>query len=110
MLRINCPWCGERDQTEFRFGGQADIVRPAVPAEASDEDWADYLFYRDNQAGRHHERWVHSWGCRQWFCLVRDTVTHEILQVYTLDERPGATQSEAESGGMTDGLAGWDST
>jgi heterotetrameric sarcosine oxidase delta subunit len=24
------------------------------------------------------ERWVHTAGCRRWFTLVRDTVTHEI--------------------------------
>jgi len=24
------------------------------------------------------ERWVHSAGCRRWFNLVRDTVTHEM--------------------------------
>ena len=23
MLRITCPWCGERDYTEFRYGGDA---------------------------------------------------------------------------------------
>jgi heterotetrameric sarcosine oxidase delta subunit len=24
------------------------------------------------------ERWVHTAGCRRWFDLVRDTVTHNI--------------------------------
>jgi heterotetrameric sarcosine oxidase delta subunit len=24
------------------------------------------------------ERWVHTAGCRRWFNLVRDTVTHTI--------------------------------
>jgi heterotetrameric sarcosine oxidase delta subunit len=24
------------------------------------------------------ERWVHTAGCRRWFNLVRDTVTHHI--------------------------------
>ncbi len=23
MLRIPCPWCGERDETEFRYRGDA---------------------------------------------------------------------------------------
>jgi heterotetrameric sarcosine oxidase delta subunit len=81
MMRIECPWCGLRDQTEFRYGGQAGVLRPADPAAASDEAWADYLFYRDNPQGRQHERWVHAWGCRQWFEVVRDTLTHEILEV-----------------------------
>jgi sarcosine oxidase subunit delta len=80
-MRINCPWCGERDQNEFRCGGQANLARPSNPAQVSDEEWAAYLFYRDNPKGPHHERWVHIWGCRQWFSIVRDTVSHQILQV-----------------------------
>jgi heterotetrameric sarcosine oxidase delta subunit len=31
--------------------------------------------------GLHLERWVHSFGCRQWFNVVRDTATHEIVEV-----------------------------
>lgn len=79
MLRIECPWCGPRDQSEFRYGGAADVVRPADPAAASDAEWADYLFYRDNPKGVHRERWVHAYGCRQWFSIERDTATNEIL-------------------------------
>jgi len=26
------------------------------------------------------ERWVHTAGCRRWFNVVRDTVTHEITR------------------------------
>ena len=88
MLRIKCPWCGERDQTEFLYGGQAGIVRPVAPEQADDLQWAEYLFYRDNPRGPHCERWVHSWGCRQWFNVVRDTVTHEIFQVYPMGRTP----------------------
>ena len=29
MLRITCPCCGERDYTEFRYGGDASKPRPA---------------------------------------------------------------------------------
>ncbi len=32
MLQIECPWCGKRDQTEFSYGGEAHIDRPAQPA------------------------------------------------------------------------------
>ena len=59
---------------------------PDVPdAELTDEQWADYLFVRDNLKGPFAERWVHSGGCRRWFNAVRDTVTYEFLAVY----RPG---------------------
>lgn len=88
MLLIDCPWCGPRDETEFRCGGEAHIVRPADPDALSDEEWADYLFMRMNPKGWLRERWVHSQGCRRWFNLVRSTITHEIVAVYHMGERP----------------------
>lgn len=82
MLKIQCPWCGERDQSEFSYGGQAHIVRPLAPDELSDEQWGDYLFFRDNPRGLHREQWCHSAGCRRWFNAVRDTVTYRFRGVY----------------------------
>lgn len=76
MLLIPCPFCGPRGEHEFRYGDQAGIVRPSPLA--SDDEWADYLFVRDNLAGVQRERWVHEGGCRQWFFVDRDTVTHSI--------------------------------
>jgi len=84
MLRIPCPWCGIRDETEFRFGGEAHVERPGL--EVSDAEWADYLFNRENPKGLHYERWCHVYGCSQWFNVVRDTVTHEIHAVYEMGE------------------------
>ena len=57
------------------------------PAAISDEDWAQYLFFRDNPRGPFAERWVHSAGCRRWFNAVRDTATHEFLAVYPMGGR-----------------------
>ena len=45
MLWIDCPWCGARPETEFRYGGEAHIARPE-PAATDDAGWADYLFMR----------------------------------------------------------------
>lgn len=90
MLRIDCPYCGPRDQTEFYCGGEARVLRPQPASAASDAEWADYLFYRDNRKGRHAERWLHVYGCRQWFLVIRDTATNEIWGVHRLDEAPGA--------------------
>ena len=73
MLQIRCPWCGERDVVEFSYGGQAQVEYPADPAGASDEEWTQYLFVRDNPKGVWRERWVHIHGCRRWFELERDT-------------------------------------
>lgn len=88
MLLIHCPWCGPREEVEFHCGGQAHIARPADPSALSDEQWADFLFMRDNPKGAFAERWMHAAGCRRWFNVRRDTVTHEITAVYRIGEPP----------------------
>ena len=89
MIQIQCPWCGSRSEEEFTCGGQSHIVRPEKPAEVSDQEWADYLYQRINPKGVHCERWRHTYGCRQWFNVARDTVTHEIKAVYQMtDPKP----------------------
>ncbi|MFQ5535433.1 MAG: sarcosine oxidase subunit delta [Sphingomonadales bacterium] len=89
MLMINCPWCGPRDENEFRCGGQSHITRPGPHPAVSDQEWADYLFFRDNPKGTSFERWSHLHGCGQWFNVARDTVSHEIRAVYRMtDPKP----------------------
>lgn len=88
MLRIKCPFCGVRDQAEFRCGGEAKRRRPEHPEQTSDQEWAEYLFYRENPKGRLLERWVHSYGCRQWFNIVRDTVSHDIIEARPMGAAP----------------------
>jgi len=90
MLLIHCPWCGPRDEIEFRCGGEAHIARPKDPDAISDAEWADYLFMRVNPKGLHRERWVHAMGCRRWFNVLRHTVSHQILAVYRMGEAPPA--------------------
>lgn len=82
MLLIRCPWCGPRDETEFRYGGEAHIKRPADPEKLSDAEWGEFVFFRSNPRGLFRERWVHAAGCRRWFNAVRHTVTHEIVETY----------------------------
>lgn len=84
MLRIECPWCGARDEPEFTYGGETNFSRP--PPGCSDEKWSQYLFFRSNPKGEHAERWRHTHGCGQWFNVVRDTVTHEIKATYRMGE------------------------
>lgn len=80
MLSIDCPQCGPRDHTEFSYGGDARVQRPA--ADCDDPTvWHDYVYARENPRGVHHELWQHSQGCRSWLELQRHTVTHEITQV-----------------------------
>lgn len=80
MLIITCPHCGPRPQPEFAYGGQAHVSYAADPESLSDEQWAEYLFYRDNPDGSFAERWVHSAGCRKWFNTHRDTTTNRFTQ------------------------------
>ena len=54
----------------------------------SDVEWADYLFNRANPKGAYRELWVHTYGCRRWFNVERDTVTYKINRVYKICEHP----------------------
>jgi heterotetrameric sarcosine oxidase delta subunit len=97
MLRITCPWCGPRDEIEFRCGGQSHIVRPGPPDEVDDTTWGRYLSEKINPRGVHFERWVHSSGCQQWFNVARDTATHHISAVYPMIE----SAPTVDAGGVT---------
>ncbi len=83
MLLIDCPWCGPRDEIEFSYGGESHLRRPD-----NDAEWTEYLFFRKNPKGLAFERWVHAQGCRQWFNLARDTVSHRVLAIYAMGEAP----------------------
>ena len=89
MLHIFCPYCMEyREEDEFRPRGEAHIARPLDPEASSDEEWGDYLFFRKNPRGLHHELWLHAAGCRKYFNATRDTVSYEILETYPMGEQP----------------------
>ena len=95
MLLIPCPWCGPREETEFSYGGEANVVRPKDPYVRSNEEWADYLFMRANPRGAHREQWCHAAGCRRWFNIVRHTVTYQIMSVYKIGEVPPEAHTDA---------------
>ena len=92
-MRINCPYCGERDSSEFTYLGDASPIRPdATPldppleidsaeAEALRAKFHDYVYLRDNVAGFMKENWYHGGGCRTWLTVERSTLTHEIRSV-----------------------------
>lgn len=100
-MLIECPWCGHRDESEYTYGGEAHIARPADPDKLSDAEWADYLYMRQNPKGVHLERWVHTHGCRRWFNAVRNTYTHVIAAVYKPGEKAPkeAVKQAAGNGG-----------
>jgi len=79
MIRIQCPFCGERDHSEFTYGGDGSIVYPALNAPI--KDWLAAVFHRKNIRGLQLESWHHINGCRMWLLVERDTVTHKIESV-----------------------------
>ena len=59
MQLFPCPFCGLRDETEFRYGGEAGKFRPAGGAAAPAADWSRYLYFQRNPRGRVAEIWAH---------------------------------------------------
>ena len=96
MIRIDCPFCGERDHSEFGYGGDATIDYPALDAPM--EDWHDAIFLRENLRGMQAETWHHVNGCRMWLIVERDTMTHEIRSVRPAHEDYGAVLAAGQKG------------
>ena len=97
MLHIFCPHCGEyREEDEFHYKGEAHLLRPD-PDSASDEEWGDFLFFRKNPRGVHHEMWYHT-SCRKLFNVTRDTVSYEVLEVYRIGDQPAITGQDQARG------------
>ena len=78
-MRIPCPFCGERDSSEFSYLGDATVRRPDAQAPDAATTFFEATYLRANPAGPHAELWCHQYGCRSWLRVTRDTRTHEIL-------------------------------
>ena len=76
MLTLPCPFCGQRDETEFANAGPTKPPRP--DAKVTDSDWIDWLTVPVNPIGYVEEKWWHSKGCVKWFTLNLHTVTHDV--------------------------------
>ena len=71
MMRIPCPYCGERDVQRVRLSR-----RRREPVRRGVRDWTasiDYVYLRDNAQARMREHWYHAQGCRNWIVVTRDT-------------------------------------
>ena len=68
------------------LGGDGTVLRPKLNQEISDEKWDEFVYLRKSPRGKHIELWHHIAGCRQWFQVQRDTVTHEIFQTAKMSE------------------------
>jgi heterotetrameric sarcosine oxidase delta subunit len=91
MHRIDCPFCGLRDDIEFRYRGDASVTRPAP--DAGIEAYAAFVYERTNPAGWHLEWWQHVHGCRATLKVQRHTVTHAIAWVGLPDQTPPAREA-----------------
>jgi sarcosine oxidase subunit delta len=80
-MRIRCPFCGERDLIEFSYLGDANPQRPDPNISDAQSKFFEAIYVRENPAGSHQELWYHTSGCRSWLQVVRDTRTHEIIDV-----------------------------
>jgi methylglutamate dehydrogenase subunit B len=80
-MRIKCPYCGEREASEFAYLGAADPRRPDPVGEGAAEAFYDYVYLRENPAGILAELWYHTSGCHAWLRVERDTRTHVIHSV-----------------------------
>ena len=89
-MRLTCPLCGPRDRREFTYLGAKDYLDRPAP-DAGPAAWDDYLYLRDNPAGRHSDLWYHEAGCREWLLVSRSTITHEVFTVALVAERKGAS-------------------
>ncbi len=79
-MLIPHPLLGLRDAEEFTCLGDASLLdRPDPNAPDAGAAFADYVFLRDNPAGKHRELWFHAAGDQSWLVVTRDTLTHEIL-------------------------------
>ncbi len=80
-MRIRCPFCGERDSSEFTYQGDANARRPSSDEAGVQSRFFEAVYLRDNPVGAHQELWYHVFGCRSWLRVTRDTRTHEIFTV-----------------------------
>ena len=77
-MRIPCPFCGERDLSEFTYLGDAACRRPDPEQPDAVASFVEAVYLRDNPAGLLEELWYHGFGCRSWLRVTRDTRAHAI--------------------------------
>jgi sarcosine oxidase subunit delta len=79
MKVIHCPINGPRPLHEFHFGGEVRTMPD--PAEATDEQWADYVFNRAGEPHVKREWWYHV-PSATWFIAERDNRADDFLRTY----------------------------
>lgn len=83
MKLLTCPLNGPRNIGEFTYGGEYHPLPD--PASHDPRQWAEHLFFADNQAGIVTEWWCHT-ATSFWFLAERNTLTDEIIRSYEVSE------------------------
>jgi sarcosine oxidase subunit delta len=83
MKLLTCPLNGQRNITEFTYGGEYHPMPDHQ--QASSREWAEHVFFHDNNAGVVIEWWCHS-ASSYWFLAERNTISDQILQTFPADE------------------------
>jgi heterotetrameric sarcosine oxidase delta subunit len=91
-MRIRCPFCGDRDLTEFVYHGDAHYQRPDARETTAASQYLEAVYLRANPAGVHEELWYHAFGCRSWLRARRDTRTHEFHAVEFVQAPEGSAK------------------
>lgn len=77
-IRIPCPHCGTRPVEEFVYG-EVPVVPDEIQTLGREAADFDFGFMRNNPEGVQREAWFHSYGCRRWVYVLRDTVTDTVI-------------------------------
>ena len=92
-MRLLCPNCGERDVREFYYQSTAGaLIRPDL--DAGEVVWDNYLHSRDNPAGKTEDLWYHEAGCNAWIVVIRNTVSHEVLDAQLAADKRRDTEAK----------------
>jgi len=76
MTRLNCPFCGAREQREFEF-------HKTLPS--ADQGTAyERTYERVANAEHSVEHWQHVAGCRAWLLVERNPSTGAVLGIRLL--------------------------
>lgn len=79
MKILNCPLNGPRNISEFVYGGELKAMPD--PVNCSDREWAEHIFYHDNQPGMITEWWFHT-ASGYWFLAERHLLTDEVQRTF----------------------------
>jgi heterotetrameric sarcosine oxidase delta subunit len=83
MLLIPCPHCGDRDESEFDYGGPA-LHFPELSADIA--EWYRTVHEPEIDESELDELWFHAAGCGCWIKTRRNIRTHT-FQDSTQDKR-----------------------